>query len=395
MFFSILKKEFILALRDVHALLVLFVMPAAFILVMSLALPDADEEAGAHKSSLGFHFEDQDDIERPLAEQLLGMQEFNVRVYDSGALMRAGARTDNLVAMVVVPRDFIRRLDGRERIDRLIQIEYAPTTPPYMRTLASASLRQVLGNYQLQERLAQEVENPVMRQGLRDRLLGKSLIEELESQPGEGGGGRPSAVQQSVPAWLIFSMFFVVIPISTTFLVEKQTGAMQRLRTLPVPDVYFLWGKLLPYLSINLIQTTLMFLTGMFIVPLAGGQALYLGSNAWLLVPMSLAISLAAISFALLIATRVNTTEQATTIGGISNLLLAAVGGIMVPAYIMPEPMQNLARYSPMNWGLEGFLTILLRQGAFIDILPAIIQLLALAAVMFALALLGYRRAFG
>jgi len=34
----------------------------------------------------------------------------------------------------------------------------------------------------------------------------------------------PSAVQQSVPAWLVFSMFFIVIPISNTFIAEADTG---------------------------------------------------------------------------------------------------------------------------------------------------------------------------
>ncbi len=45
-----------------------------------------------------------------------------------------------------------------------------------------------------------------------------------------------------------------------------------------------------------------MFLTGVFLVPLLGGEALQLSSNAWLLLPVSLALSLTAISFALLIA---------------------------------------------------------------------------------------------
>lgn len=38
MFKYILKKEFLLISRDIHALMVLFIMPAIFILIMSLAL---------------------------------------------------------------------------------------------------------------------------------------------------------------------------------------------------------------------------------------------------------------------------------------------------------------------------------------------------------------------
>ena len=44
---SMLLKEFLLVLRDRHALAALFIMPAVFILIMSLALKDAfDEEQG-------------------------------------------------------------------------------------------------------------------------------------------------------------------------------------------------------------------------------------------------------------------------------------------------------------------------------------------------------------
>ena len=42
-------------------------------------------------------------------------------------------------------------------------------------------------------------------------------------------GGRPSSVQQNVPAWLIFGMFFVVMPMSALFIVERRDGTLARL----------------------------------------------------------------------------------------------------------------------------------------------------------------------
>ena len=195
-----------------------------------------------------------------------------------------------------------------------------------------------------------------------------------------------------MPAWLIFSMFFVVIPISTTFILEKQYGTFQRLRTMPVPGSYILIGKLAPYLLINLIQTLLMFLVGIYILPLVGGQGITLGSNAWLLLPMTFSVSVLAISFALFVATLVKTTEQASATGGLSNIIFAAIGGIMVPTFVMPEMMQSFARLSPMNWGLEGFLEIILREGSFTSITPFIIKLLVFAIVFFSIALINYQR---
>lgn len=46
-FYHILKKEFRVIGRDIHAVSVLFVMPAVFILIMSLAMQDLFERHGS------------------------------------------------------------------------------------------------------------------------------------------------------------------------------------------------------------------------------------------------------------------------------------------------------------------------------------------------------------
>ncbi len=53
-------------------------------------------------------------------------------------------------------------------------------------------------------------------------------------------------------------------------------------------------------------------------------------------------------------------------------VILAAIGGVWIPVFIMPKTMQIIAKISPMNWGLNGFYDVILRNGKFIDILPEI-----------------------
>ena len=72
-----------------------------------------------------------------------------------------------------------------------------------------------------------------------------------------------------------------------------------------------------------------------------------------------------------------------TVLGGAGSILLGAIGGIMVPKFLMPEAMQSVSWVSPMAWGLEGFLDVLLRQGGARDVLPE-----ATAMVAFGLAAL-------
>ena len=197
-------------------------------------------------------------------------------------------------------------------------------------------------------------------------------------------------MQQNVPAWLIFAMFFVVIPVSSIFIIERQQGTLQRLRAMGVPFRLILAGKLLPFFVLNQIQAVGMVLVGMFVVPLFGGEALEMPASLPLLFnwwAVAAAVSLAAVAWALLIASLAKTSEQATILGGVGNVLMGAIGGIMVPKFVMPAVMQKLAALSPMAWGLEGFHSVMLRHGSFADILPSLLQLLTFAAISLTLAI--------
>jgi ABC-2 type transport system permease protein len=120
-----------------------------------------------------------------------------------------------------------------------------------------------------------------------------------------------------------------------------------------------------------------MIAVGMFIVPLFGAEALVLGNSINGLLMVSLGLSLAAIGTSVLIAVLASTVEQATTIGGIVNVLLGAIGGVMVPKFVMPQAMREFADISPMSWGLEGFLDIFLRGLGAAAVLPESLTLAA------------------
>jgi ABC-2 type transport system permease protein len=206
------------------------------------------------------------------------------------------------------------------------------------------------------------------------------------------GTGSPSAVQQNVPAWLIFAMFFIAIPLSNTWVQERAQGTYGRLLSLGLPRWKLLLGKLLPYLCVNLAQAALMLAVGVWLVPLLGGDALALGSSPVALALMVLAVSFAAVSFALLIANAVRSSEQATIFTGVSNLLLAVLGGVMVPRFVMPAGLQSLGLLSPMTWGLEGFLDVFLRRGGLAQVAPRALLLFAFGSLSLGAAAYLFKR---
>ncbi|MBE9504213.1 MAG: ABC transporter permease, partial [Proteobacteria bacterium] len=202
----------------------------------------------------------------------------------------------------------------------------------------------------------------------------------------------PTSVQQSVPAYSLFAMFFVVIPLSGTFIRERQEGSFLRLQSMPVSPWIHMIGKVVPFFIINQIQIILMFLVGIYVIPLFGGDSLTLGDSYLGIAMITVSASIAAIGFGLLVAVFSKTTEQATTFGGISVIIFSALGGIMVPKFLMPDFMQQLANISPLSWGLESFFDLFVRKGGVGDILQEFFMLLLFGFICTSIAVWRYHR---
>jgi ABC-2 type transport system permease protein len=192
---------------------------------------------------------------------------------------------------------------------------------------------------------------------------------------------KPTSTQQSVPSWIVFGLFFVIIPMSTIFISERKQNTLMRLSTMNVSLPVLFGGKIIPYMLINQLQVWVMIAVGMFVVPLFGAAPLTIGGDISALIAVSLALSLSAIGLSILIAVTVDGVEQATTIGGIINILLGAIGGVMVPKFVMPDFMKEFANVSPMSWGLEGFLDVFLRRGTLSDVMYEVVGLMLFGLV--------------
>jgi len=182
----------------------------------------------------------------------------------------------------------------------------------------------------------------------------------------------PNSVQHNVPAWTLFAIFFIIVPLSINIVKEKSQGTFVRLRTNPVNYATVLGGKTIVYLAVCLIQFILMLLIGIYLFPSIGLPTLNITGRLPLLFVVTLFSGLAAIGLGLLLGTVAKTQEQSAPFGATFVVILAALGGVWVPVFIMPKFMQTLSNISPMNWGLNAFYDVFLRHGSFLDILPEI-----------------------
>jgi len=72
-------------------------------------------------------------------------------------------------------------------------------------------------------------------------------------------------------------------------------------------------------------------------------------------------------------------------------MIMAALGGILVPKTVMPPLMQDLAQLSPLSWGLDAFQDVFVRGGGLRDVTPEVLGLLAFSLVCHGIAILRYQ----
>ncbi|MGE0115909.1 MAG: ABC transporter permease [Steroidobacteraceae bacterium] len=382
-----IRKELLLLSRDLHGLALLFAMPLAFVLIMSLALQNQFAERAGGRLKVLVLDADQSFASRALLDGIDTGHAFEFivpqRVPDDATLTQQLRRGDYAFS-IQINTGFGQRLlnapaDGAASAKTgLIDIGVAPDTGKQIETIFLGSVRAALGRERMRAMLSAV--------GNDADALDAAAASELRVHYAYARQAHPSAVQQSVPAWLVFGAFFVVVPLSNTLIRERQQGTLRRLRSTNLGSLTLLLGKLAPYFAINQLQVLLMLLAGRYLVPLLGGEALQINGSLALLAIMAATLSICALGLALLIAVSSSTTEQATLLGGTGNIILAALGGIMIPKFVMPATMQHIAQWSPMSWGLEGFLDVLLRSGGLRDIAPEASGLtaLGLAAILLA-----------
>jgi len=375
MMMALLRKEMLALRRDPHALAALFIMPAIFIVIMSLALknmysPPMDTLNYSfdvrEQTPLARHFVQDWEKTHGAARKLEDHWQVSLNRGQLAYVLVLEAGLAEALAAPPPPARAVVRLLTEPGLGQSVLRTLQAETAGAVGELRAAALAGPRGS--------SSSPSATIRPFIASEVAGNVAV-------------KPNAVQQNVPAWLAFGMFFVVTAISSLFIQEQRDGTLARLVSMGVPARSLILAKALPYLAINGIQAVLMLAVGVLLMPLLGGDALSLVGIHWpalLLVLTSL--SIAAIGFALLIACLARTHAQANTLGPMCNILMAALGGIMVPTFVMPAAMQQLAVLSPMNWGLEGLLTVLVRHDDMADAAPWAFRLVIFGGVTLLLA---------
>ncbi len=195
----------------------------------------------------------------------------------------------------------------------------------------------------------------------------------------------PTSEEQNVPAYTLFGVFFIMQVMATGLLKERQDGTFRRLLAAPLPRAAMLVGKVLPYYLINIVQVVLMFAVGVFVFDMS------LGNHPFGLVLVTLAAAGASTGLGLMLASLSRTPEQAGGLAALLSVALAAIGGMFLPRFAMPEFMQTLSLLTPHAWALEGFQDVIVRGLGVTAVFNEVAALSLFALVFFAISLWRFR----
>ena len=232
----------------------------------------------------------------------------------------------------------------------------------------------------------EKVEAQVSSQMERAKTSPLVTIEEVEpSYRGKLAAERaePKAtntVQIYIPGYTVLFVFIAAQTTASSIFDEKKQGSLRRLMAAPMSRAELLLGKMLPNLITALVQIIVIFGIGAVVFPWIGLPALSLGSDPLALVILSLVLALCSTSLGLVIAALAHTQGQ---IGGIGSLVLytaGAAGGCLLPTFLFAG-----IPIVPHYWAVQAYQAILIRGRGLADISLNLVVLLGFAAVMFAI----------
>ncbi|MDO3423873.1 ABC transporter permease [Chryseobacterium sp. APV1] len=407
-------KEILLLKRDIGGIVIIFVMPLLLIITITLIQDSTFKNLEGTKIPIIFIDNDKSEISQNIKKEFENGKTFELLTnFTEDSAEKAVFGGDYQMA-IVIPKNLTKNINSNveSKVQAIVSsfglendstsVRESPVKSDDIHLYFDPATNIGFKNNVMTavNKMVFEIENKKIYKAFQDQLgttedLGKTknLISFKEITPKKGKTDiMPNSVQHNVPAWALFAIFFIVVPLSINLVKEKSQGTSVRARISPTPYFVHILGKTFTYLIICVIQFLLMVAVGIYLFPYMDLPQFDVTGKMFPLIVVTIFAGLAAIGFGILLGTVANTQEQSAPFGATSVVVLAAIGGIWVPIFLMPEFMQTIAKFSPMNWGLNAYYDIILRNSGIGGIAKEIIFLFLFYIAMVAISLFYERK---
>jgi ABC-2 type transport system permease protein len=276
-----------------------------------------------------------------------------------------------------------------------LTLYYNPVIQESMRLSIKGGLQSALQLVESRETLRSlyfSINEKPLPSKLEDEMLNnKTVINEIPVSK-NGSLKAPNAAQHNVPSWTIFAMFFVIMSLGGSIVREKVSGSFIRLKTLPTSYLVGMLSKQITYVGVTIVQAVVIFALGIWVFPLVNLPGLDLPEDIFGLFVVTVICGWCAVSYAMCVGVFAETHQQSNGFGAISIVILAAIGGLMVPTFTMDTSLKTFANLSPMHWCLQSYYGLFLEGGRLRDVIGNLIPLVVISLVFQLISFWGLRR---
>jgi len=400
-------KDLKILFKDIGGIATLFLMPLMFIIVMSTALQGLfDNSADTQPWRLPVVNLDRGEYAAQVIAGLDDLDGIEVETSWEGETMTRElaetiVTTGSRPLALVFPSNFSERIEARAEADQArttIEFITDPAAPVQfiapVQGMVFGAAERVAESQIAQARIAAHLVSAVSSLPVEARpalepvnieVEGENAVEIKQIAPaGMSVEAEPDTYQQNVPGYTVLGVFFIIGTIASSILAEKREGTFRRLLVAPFPRSVLLVGKILPYYLVNLVQIAIMFGAAHLLFGMAFGDPV-----ALMVISMTLAAT--ATGLGIMIAAMGKTDTQTGGLTSLLTLTMSALGGCLMPAYIMPDFLQKLSRLVPHAWAMQAFQDVLVRGYGVVEILPEACILLGFAVAFFLIGVWRFR----
>ncbi|MDR2802300.1 MAG: ABC transporter permease [Prevotellaceae bacterium] len=390
----LIYKDFLLLVRDKAGLAMMFLMPMLLVVIMTYLQNSTFHAVHENHIPLLLLNHDADSLGVAIEKQIAKSGIFDLQKTINGEpvteerLIAAVAKGDYMIGVIVpeeatahirknVKRYVVGAFNGKALSSAVDSVQVAiyldPATKSSFRTTLMSSLREYAvrteSDFIFNEIIAEV--NRISPIPVADVQLARNQVIFTEQYASLKERNKiPNSAQHNVPAWSMFAIFFITISLSGNIIKERDDGSYTRLRLMPCPYAFYLFSKIAVYFGVCILQFAALMLLGVFAFPYMGLPSLDFGIDYFALLLTCASSALAAIGYGVLIGKVAVTHQQAAIFASISVVIMAAIGGVWIPVFVMPHIMQLLSHISPLNWGLEAFYAIFVRDGNGMSVWP-------------------------
>ncbi len=366
---SLAAKDLILTVRDRKGLLTLIIMPMVLIAILGSAfsgLMDTGGEAGKIENfSLAVANQDEGPLGAALTDQVFGESMKNLiqlKKTDEAGLQRQLENREAEIGVLIPPSFSSSIFAGKPA---KIVIKSTPDAG-VKTTLVEGVLQQFVQTALLQ---TEAIKLAAAHAPSADpQALARQMQEQASStaspafplleEQGAGGGAKPIGSFQyyAVAMGVMFLLMTVVNGVSA-MIEEKEEAVFSRLLITNLTHSQYIIGKFLGLLAVSLLQ---------FAVIVLGTSLLYgvdWGSSAAGIVFISFAYVFSACGLGVFFGSLIKSLKAFEIAGMLGTQIMAAIGGSMVPVYLFPDSLNQIAKALPNALALQTFLDLMSGAG--------------------------------